>query len=125
MLFAIGKKRRNFALRSRNLIIAYRCSTRRPAVRKWRGRSKKRQIASALRRSPNQEDAPPGNFLRVASRLFKRCGHFLAVFFRFGNGGGLIHREQLAVLQKWFPRDGDGLDFGGFKGGGELGINVV
>src|SRR5258705_10646191 len=102
MPFAIGKKQRNFALRSRNLIIAYRCSTRRPAVRKWRGRSRKRQIASALRKSLNQEDAPPGNFLCVGSRLFKRLGYFLAVFFGFGDGGRLGYWWQVSFPQKCF-----------------------
>src|SRR6267378_427775 len=125
MPFAIGKKQRNFALRSRNLIIAYRCSTRRPAVRKWRGRSRKRQIASALRKSLNQEDAPPGNFLCVASRLFKRGGYFLGVLLRFGDGGGLVYGEQLAVLQKCFPGNDHGLDFAGFEGVDDLGIDVV
>src|SRR5258708_20877753 len=98
MLIAIGKTRPNSVLHSRNLIIAYRCSTRRPAVRKWRGRSKKKQIAWALRKSLNQEDAPPGNSLCLASRLFKRGGYFLGVLLRFGDGGGVIDPEELAAL---------------------------
>src|SRR5260370_34538698 len=122
---AIGKKRLNFVPRSRNPIVAYRCCTRKAAVLKWLVRSKKRQIAWALRKSLNQENALPGNFLCVASRLFKRGGYFLSVFFRFGDGGGLVHGDELAVLQKCFPGNDYGLDFAGFKGVDDLGGDVV